>query len=378
MSRRQGHVRRRGEAWELRWRVNGQVRTETFKGTRKAAEKRLRDLHDLADRGIAPSKDTCDAWFTTWLAATKHELSPVSHAYYTGTVDRIFRPAFGDIKLATLDMFTIRKAWAELAERLAPASVRVAHRILSACLSYAVEGGLIPSNPCANWRKGRGLPKMLNREKPSLNSQQVWHLIEAARDRDDLFAAVLLGLGLGARRGEVCALKWLHIEMSSGVVTIAEALKELSANDIRTGPPKGGKARKVRLPTSYLALLSDWRRLQAERLLALGHRVTPNDYVCMDAAGRPMTPERLTKQFAALAKQCGLSITYHGLRHTHASLLLAGGESVKAVQERLGHSTAAQTLNVYAHSIRDAGDGEAERLDRALSGQRGIGLDKFR
>jgi integrase len=163
----------------------------------------------------------------------------VSHAYYTGTVDRIFRPAFGHIKLAELDMFTIRATWAELAERLAPASVRVAHRILSACLSYAVEGGLIPSNPCANWRKGRGLPKMQYQEKPVLNLQQARDLIEAARKRDDLFAAVTLGLGLGLRRGEVCALKWSHIDMPFGIVTIAEALKELSASDIRTGPPKG-------------------------------------------------------------------------------------------------------------------------------------------
>lgn len=365
-----GHIRKRGKSsWEIRYSARGARKTITIRGSKKDAERKLRALLDLADRGIAPSKDTCDAWFTNWLAAVRLELSPVSHADYTGTVERIFRPAFGHIKLAELDMLTIRKAWSNLAERLAPASVHVAHRTLSACLSYAVESGLIPSNPCANWRKGRGLPPLRNQEKPALTRDELSALISAARDRSELFAPVVFGAGLGARRGEVCALKWSHVDMSSGIVTIAEALKELSADNIITGPPKGGRARKVRLPSSYLALIREWRMMQAQQLLLLGHRVTQKDYICTDAAGRNMTPERLTRQFAALAKQCGLSITFHGLRHAHASLLLAGGESIKAIQLRLGHSSPSITLNTYSHAIPDDSDGEADRLDRALSGK---------
>jgi integrase len=362
-----GHIRKRGKSsWEVRYSVGGERKTATVRGSKKDAERKLRALLDLADRGLAPSKDTCGAWFATWLGAIQLEVSPVTHAYYTGTVDRIFKPAFGEIKLADLNMFTIRKTWAELGQRLAPASVRVAHRILSACLSYAVEGGLISSNPCANWRKGRGLPPMRDQEMTALTRRELSTLINAARDRTDLFAPVVLGAGLGARRGEVCALKWLHIDVQSGDVRIVEALKELSADNVITGPPKSGRARKVRLPTSYLALLREWRSIQAQQLLLLGHRVTPDDYVCTDEAGRNMTPERLTAQFGALAKRCGFSITFHGLRHTHASLLLEGGQSVKAVQLRLGHATAAQTLNVYSHVIRDGADDEADRLDRAL------------
>src|SRR5262249_47726671 len=154
-----GHIRKRGKSsWEIRYSFRGERKTATVRGSKKEAERKLRTLLDLADRGLTPSKDSCNAWFTSWLAAIRHEVSPVTHAGYTGTVERIFRPAFGDLKLAELDMITIRKTWAELAERLAPASVHVAHRTLSACLSYAGEGGLISSNACANWRKGRGLP----------------------------------------------------------------------------------------------------------------------------------------------------------------------------------------------------------------------------
>lgn len=297
-----GHVRKRGKfSWEIRYSLRGERKTATVRGSKRDAERKLRALLDLADRGLAPSKDTCSAWFSTWLATIRHEVSPVTHADYAGTVERILTPAFGDLKLAELDMITIRKNWAELAQRLAPASVHVVHRTLSACLSYALEGGLISSNPCANWRKGRGLPPLRDQEKPALTRSELLMLIEAARPHE-LFAPVVLGAGLGARRGEVCALKWRHIDVQSGDIRIVEALKELSADNIITGPPKGRRARKVRLPTSYLVLLREWRNLQAQQLLVLGHRVTVDDYVCTDEAGRNMTPERLTKQFGAFGE----------------------------------------------------------------------------
>src|SRR5262249_15247672 len=153
------------------------------------------------------------------------------------------------------------------------------------------------------------------------------------------------------------------VDMTTGVVSISKALKELSAREILTGPPKGGKARRVRLPTSYLALLDEWRRLQAERLLALGHRVGPDDHICLDAIGMLMSPNRITDQFRDLARRCGIKASFHATRHAHASLLLAAGESIKTIQLRLGHATPAVTLNVYSHAINEETDGEADRLD---------------
>jgi len=366
MSRRPGHIRRRGSNWEIRWRINGKIKTETFKGTLKAAEKRLREVHDLADRGMAPAKDTCAAWFDIWLDATKHELSPITAKRYRLTVKTMFVPHFGTLKLAELNRVQIRQAWAALSDRLAPSSIWVAHRALSACLSYAVEAGLIAANPCANWR-GRGLPKVPHQEQSALNSQALADLIDAARGHP-IFAPVIIATGTGGRRAEISALVWSDVDMTTGIVTISKAHKELSAGSVIIGPPKGGRGRKIRLPTSYLELLAEWRRTQAEQLLALGHRVGPDDYICTDKIGRLMAPNRITDAFRELAKRCRISATFHTLRHSHASLLLAAGTDIKTVQTRLGHSTASITLNVYGHQIPGNDKDEAERLDRALRG----------
>ena len=193
-------------------------------------------------------------------------------------------------------------------------------------------------------------------------------MIEAARG-SPLFAPVVLGLALGARRGEICALRWACIA-DDGTVTIRAALRQLTAADIRVGPPKGGKIRRVRLPPSYAALVREWKRVQAEQMLALGRRIGPDDPVCTDVVGRALTPNQITDQFAALARRLGLKMSFHGLRHTHASILLAAGESVKTVQLRLGHSKPSVTLNIYTHVIPEDGEAEAERIDAALRGSK--------
>src|SRR5262249_302011 len=155
------------------------------------------------------------------------------------TVKSIFKPYFGALKLAELDMMTIRRAWADLSDRLAPSSIRVHHKTLSGCLRLAVEANLIPANPCSNWR-GRGLPKVAHQETPALNPQQPADLINAARDHA-VYAAVILAAGSGARRAEISALTWADIDMRTGVLTISKAHKQLSQDNIITGPPKGGR-----------------------------------------------------------------------------------------------------------------------------------------
>src|SRR4051794_22668380 len=82
MSRRQGSVRPRGKAFEIRWQVAGRTKTETVRGSRKLAEKRLRGLLAMAEVGHAPSRDTLAAWLDEWLRAIRGEVSPLTlHSY---------------------------------------------------------------------------------------------------------------------------------------------------------------------------------------------------------------------------------------------------------------------------------------------------------
>jgi integrase len=186
-----------------------------------------------------------------------------------------------------------------------------------------------------------------------------------------LFGPVVLALATGARRGEIAALTWARIELGTGDVTIREALKEVAANDIRRGPTKTGRARAVRLPTSYIELLRQWKRRQAEQLLVLGVRQSADTPVCTRLDGRRLSPNQITDLFTNAAKRLGRpDVHFHSLRHSHASILLNGGEPITAVQKRLGHGQASTTLDVYGHAIPQDDKTEADRLDRVLRGSK--------
>lgn len=75
----------------------------------------------------------------------------------------------------------------------------------------------------------------------------------------------------------------------------------------------------------------------------------------------------MQKHFRAASPHIDLPrLTVHEIRHTHASLLFEAGQSVKVVQERLGHASAQITLNTYAHLLNDAQTRAAAALDELL------------
>ncbi|WP_071605721.1 tyrosine-type recombinase/integrase [Sporomusa ovata] len=76
-----------------------------------------------------------------------------------------------------------------------------------------------------------------------------------------------------------------------------------------------------------------------------------NDLVFPDPFGKLQDPRNWSKQFQRLAKAAGINVTFHKLRHDHASRLSANGVSIKDAQYRLGHSTTQMLLNVYTHRI---------------------------
>ena len=255
--------------------------------------------------------------------------------------------------------------------KLARSTKNTLRRILSASLSQAVDDGPLRHNPAAGWRRDK--KKAAAQERPEqavLSPAEAERLVGLVRDTD-MFAPVVLGLALGARRGEIAALTWGRINLAAGDVTIREALKEVSAKDIRTGPTKTGRARTLRLPTTYVELLRQWKRRQAEQLLLLGVRQSADTPVCTRPDARRLSPNQITDLFTTAAKQLGRpDAHFHSLRHSHASILLAAGEPIPAVQKRLGHGQASTTLDVYGHAIPRDDKAEADRLDRALRGSK--------
>ena len=195
----------------------------------------------------------------------------------------------------------------------------------------------------------------------------------------------------GLRSGELLGLRWGDIDFNKSEVGIERALhcdETLPLGErFVIGPVKGGRPRTVTFDRTCALLLQDWRKVLPSVLDGATGNVTPlrglrsADPVFPSLPGRTATQPALRHSFLRVQKNYGqvhpdldlTRLTVHELRHTHASLLFEAGQSVKVVQERLGHASAQVTLNTYAHLLHDAQSRAAAALDDLLEGRVGKG-----
>lgn len=106
----------------------------------------------------------------------------------------------------------------------------------------------------------------------------------------------------------------------------------------------------ISLDSDSIATLKKWRTGQLAEELACAEKFSDNKFIFTREDGSPMRLAYLNEKLDILIKKYNLHrITVHGFRHTHASLLFEAGASIKAVQERLGHSDINMTMNIYTH-----------------------------
>jgi len=142
-------------------------------------------------------------------------------------------------------------------------------------------------------------------------------------------------------------LRWRSLDLDNGQLAVVASTEQTDAGAIREKEAKSGQSRTVALPSLAIEELRRWRLQQAEELLQLGVRADDTWHVVTQADGAPLQPRSLTHVVSAFLKEW--NVTLHGLRHSHASHMLASNVHPKIVQERLGHSSIAITLDIYSH-----------------------------
>ena len=219
-------------------------------------------------------------------------------------------------------------------------------------LGEAVELGLIAVNPCRSVPP----PRAQRSETPHLDIDEARRLLEIVQGHR-LEAAVILGLAGGMRLAEVCALEWADVDFTTGKIAVTKS---------SWGTTKNGKTRTFTLPEPQLARLRRVKLEQAEKLLMFGVRQTERTTVTAKSDGTPMAHQTLAGAFTKLAAAHGFPISFHGLRHTAAILMLTSGVDVKTAAARLGHNPAL-LLSTYAHFVPSADREAADRLAAALA-----------
>jgi integrase len=337
---------------------------------------------------------TVSEWLTAWLAATKPEVSPKTHERYGEIVRHFLIPELGALSLQKLAPASIQAAytkWATQGRRdgklggLAPRTRRHIHRILFAALNRAVEQELLTRNPAAVFRKR--LPKVERKEIATLSTVQAVTLLDAIR-HTRMYWPVLLALSTGARRGEILALRWRQVDLDRGTIRIVESLEQTKGRGgLRFKSPKSERARAIPLPAFATNELRRLRGEQEKELRGIGIQQSEDTLLCRRAnpfnrdrsldPDAPIPPNSCSHEFKRLVRNMAgfPQICFHQLRHSHASALIHAGANLKAVQERLGHSTIAITMDVYGHLAETAQQDAAARLDAAFQSAMNVASD---
>ncbi|CAN5478405.1 site-specific integrase [soil metagenome] len=343
---------------------------------------------------LAAAMPSVTVYAKRWLDS-RGDLAASTVAGYRRIFDRHVNPALGLLPLDKVTATRLRKLYMDLQEPdasnkrapegLSKNSVHKVHVAVGAMFDAAVSDKLLSVNP-ARQRRAVKAPtsKEVRRQRRERNGDMVtWTgsqlraFLDWDRDvlGDDVHALWWVIAHTGIRRSEVLALRWSDVDLEKQRIKILRAL-DTGKPAAQRGQVKGAKSdspRVVDIDIATVKVIRQWRIARGALSLELAGA---DGYLFGQLDGEPRNPNALSQMFTrrvakarkVLGKDALPDITLHGLRHTHATVLLEMGENPKVVQERLGQTTITTTMDVYAHVTPTMQRSAVDRFAAAVSG----------
>jgi len=352
--------------------------------TKKEALDKLADARaatPAAQQPASAGRQTFGELLAAWLKVRGRDWVPSTAREHTRHVELHVRPHLGAVRIDRLDRLTIEGlVTALLADDVGrPTVKKVLDNTVKPALAWAVEAGLLAYSPA----EGVKAPKHEAAEIVALDAGQLRHFLKAA-EADPLFALWMFSADTGCRQGEAFALAWADVDLAKGEATIRASLEEIDGK-LRVKQTKTKASRRtLALTRATTRALAGLKAAQQE-----AGRYAPDRPVFQDADGGHLRKSNVLRRSfrpavekanAAEAKEAKKArreprpipeaFTPHGLRHTCATLLLAGGVDILTVSHRLGHAKPSTTLNVYGHAMRDNQARAVAALEGLLVGDR--------
>lgn len=349
----------------------GQKWISTGAKTKREAQAALTETLHKINTGayVSPSKLTLSLFLEQWLSGyARVNTSSRTYERYHELVEKHIVPSLGNITLASLKPGHIQTFYGKLLESgrrdgkggLSAQTVLHIHRLLFQALRFGVRQSIIGRNVAESVAP----PQPKYREMPFTDSLGIARLLDAFKG-SEYYVPIVTAAYTGLRRSELLALTWQNISLELATLSVNRSIHKLRSGEYIIKAPKSKRGRRnISLSPSLALMLGHYKEKQSSLRKQLDTTLEETALVFSHVDGSPIRPDTITRAFRDKAKEVGLSdLTFHGLRHTHAVLMLAANVHPKIVSERLGHSTVSITLDLYSHVLPGLQEAAAKRFE---------------
>ncbi|WP_169739705.1 tyrosine-type recombinase/integrase [Amycolatopsis taiwanensis] len=249
------------------------------------------------------------------------------------------------------------------------------HFLLSGALTRAVKWGWITTgNPASTAEP----PPEPNPDPQPPTPEEAARIVNEAWKDPEWGTLVWLAMTTGARRAELCALRWKHVSLSLGTISVRRSVDQNGAETAEKGT-KTHQHRRIALDPDTIAVLTEHRQRWKTRVASLGLSLSDEAFVfsLTPDGSKSMKPNTVTQRYGRLAARLGIATTIHKLRHFSATELIAAGVDPRTVGGRLGHAGGGSTtLRVYSAWVAESDQRAANMLATRMP-SRPVAVDRI-
>ena len=324
----------------------------------------MEQYHDPISERIQPSM-TFGAWLDLWYQNdSRPKLRKTTQQHYENLIYHHLIPSVGDIPLDQLTLGDLQQFFKRMKDcgrlthteqrgaGLSDRTVRSCHAVCQMALDKAVEERLIYRNPAV----GCKLPSLKSKEMKVLTQQEIQRFLIQAK-AEGMYELFLLELTTGMRRGELLALRWDDLDVTTGKLRIDKQVYPVGGKLVISEPKTKAAVRTIILPPAMVEVLAEYQKRIFSDLM-FPSRLKPE---------QPIDPGYVRKRLQVILDQAGCKrVRFHDLRHTFATMSLENGMDVKTLSTIIGHVSSATTLNTYTHITDEMRQKAAAYIDRGI------------
>ncbi|MDZ5757531.1 site-specific integrase [Carnobacterium maltaromaticum] len=349
---------KKGKLWGYRFNYysSSNIRKEIGKRkfiSEKEAYRDLLTVQEQVEKGnfkaIENNKLTIKEYCYVWLESQQSKNRSINTIRGAKTtIELHIIPRIGHLKIQAISRFEYERLFLEdLLKTTSARSVETHHKRFMAIINSAVKNEIILANKFKGFNfSDYEVENIKNKYFSKKEAAKFLNKLELLDYRKKTVFYLLFSTGM--RKGELLALRWQDIDLKKGEIDISR-----TRGDQKISTPKTKSSiRKIQIDSSTIEMLNKYKMNERKFLLSNGEKLNETDLFATNRYGNPISYCGITEQFRLFCNDNDLPyITLHGLRHTHATLLLEANANIKYISRRLGHKNIEITLNTYSHVL---------------------------